>query len=564
VIGYKQLTNFLFDFVRPAGAILLSRYEEWIVVLSYFIAAVASILAMHLADQAKQFQSKKDQKFALLSGAIALGAAVWSMHFLGMLAFELCVTVKYAPLPTLLSILPAFMAAWAAMRWISQSARGMRHLWLGGAIIGLGIGVMHYSGMLAMRTAADMTFKPWWVAMSVAVAVLLAVLALWFRQQCEGLQRLRAWRHVVSGVVMGAAITIMHYVGMAAATFVGVAEFAEPVPTVDRWYLSTLVTLGAITLIGAVIAQNMIVRQRQLSRDLQFKEHQMRVIFQNAIDAIVITDAKGFIQTVNRAFEGMFGYQAQRITGKHISKMIPDWKQLNAYAKKRRQLDTTEKMVAERKGFHADGHEIPLRIALTRVVENESTFCISFLMDMTAFHTQQNALEKLLTEDPLTGLFNRRGLMSLMRGIASGAQAHNVNRGMILLFLDLDGFKSVNDTLGHAAGDEVLITLSQRIPGVLREEDMVCRFGGDEFVILLTFTEHPRLLASKIADKLIDSIQQPIRLQSGQEITVGCSIGVAFAWPKKKEEIEALLEKADAAMYLAKKGNAGKVVFSSI
>jgi len=92
----------------------------------------------------------------------------------------------------------------------------------------------------------------------------------------------------------------------------------------------------------------------------------------------------------------------------------------------------------------------------------------------------------------------------------------------------------------------------------------VCRFGGDEFVILLTFTDHPRVLASKIADKLIGVIQKTIRLQSGQEINVGCSIGVAFAWPKKKEEIEVLLEKADAAMYLAKKGNAGKVVFSSI
>lgn len=534
------------------------------VVLSYLIAAVASILAMSLADLAQQFQLKRDQKFALLSGATALGAAVWSMHFLGMLAFELCVTVKYDPLITLLSIWPAFVASWAAMRWISHADQEMSHLWLSGMVIGLGIGVMHYSGMLAIRTAATMTFKPWWVLISVVAAVLLAVLALWFGQQCERLQQLRAWRHVVSGLVMGAAITIMHYLGMAAAQFEGFAEFPHPVPTVDRWYLSTLVTLGTMILIGAAIAQNMLARQRQLARDLQFKEHQMRVIFQNAIDAIVITDAKGLIKMVNRAFEGMFGYQAQLIVGTPISRMLPDWKQLNAYARKRRQHDTSEKIVAERSGLHADGHEIPLRIALTRVVESESNFCISFLMDMTAFHTQQNALEKLLTEDPLTGLFNRRGLLSLMRGMASGAHTHSVNRGMILLFLDLDGFKSVNDTLGHHAGDEVLITVSQRIPKVLREDDMVCRFGGDEFVILLTFIDHPRMLASKIARKLIETIQKPIRLQSGQEITVGCSIGVAFAWPKKKEEIEALLEKADAAMYQAKKGDAGKVVFSSI
>ncbi|EEF27673.1 conserved hypothetical protein [Ricinus communis] len=287
-----------------------------------------------------------------------------------MLAFELCVTVRYDPLITLLSIWPAFVASWAAMRWISHADQGASHLWLSGMIIGLGIGVMHYSGMLAIRTAAVMTFKPWWVLISVVAAVLLAVLALWFGQQCERMQRLRVWRHVVSGLVMGAAITIMHYIGMAAAVFVGIAEFAHPVPTVDRWYLSTLVTLGTLILIGAAIAQNMLARQRQLARDLQFKEHQMRVIFQNAIDAIVITDAKGLIKMVNRAFEGMFGYQAQLIVGTQVSKMIPDWKQLNAYARKRRQQDTSEKIVAERSGFHADGHEIPLRIALTRVVEN--------------------------------------------------------------------------------------------------------------------------------------------------------------------------------------------------
>jgi len=207
------------------------------VVLSYFIAAIASILAIYLADLTPQFQLRRDQKIALLSGATVLGAAVWSMHFLGMLAFELCVTVKYDPLITLLSIWPAFVASWAAMRWISRAEKGVKHLWLSGMIIGLGIGIMHYSGMLAIRTAATMTFKPWWVLISVVAAVLLAVLALWFGQQCERLQRLRAWRHVVSGLVMGAVDglspaggaslrvprwAVLSFTALLAALFVGV------------------------------------------------------------------------------------------------------------------------------------------------------------------------------------------------------------------------------------------------------------------------------------------------------------------------------------------------------
>lgn len=533
------------------------------VALSYLIALTASVIAIHLAEVSQQFKLKRDRHLTMLGGGLAMGAAVWGMHFIGMLAFELCATVRYELVITLLSLLPAFVASWASMQWVAQARKSPYDLTISGALIGLGIGVMHYTGMLAMQTAAVMAFNPWLVLVSVFSAVMLAILALWFHQRCTRLRRLRPWRHLFSGLVMAAAITSMHYLGMAAASFTGPIQFDEPVPTVDRLYLSLLVTMGLVTLLGAILAQTMISRQRQLARELQFREHQMRVIFQHAIDAIVITDAKGHIQMVNRAFEAMFGVQSQAIVGRSLGKMIPDWKQLSTLSRKRRQHDQAGKVVAERHGIHADGREIPLRIALTRVIEDELDFCISFLMDLTVFRQQQNALEKLLTEDPLTGLFNRRGMLSMMHGIVSQLQSSQPQRGIILLFVDLDGFKAVNDTHGHPVGDEVLMAIAQRLPDVLREEDMVCRFGGDEFVILLTFASQPEELARMVAGKLVESISQPIKLQSGQEIAVGCSIGIAYDWPKTADDIEALLQKADNAMYQAKKGEAGKVIFSS-
>lgn len=567
----------MLDGLAPGSVVLLSRYQGWMVALSYFIAVLASVLAMHLADVAHQFERQHDRRMAMLGGAAALGAAIWSMHFIGMLAFELCATIQYEPRLTLISILPAFVASWAAMHWISHPQHQPRHLWLGGSIIGAGIGVMHFSGMLAMRTSALLSFQRGWVVLSVVVAVLLSVLALWVRQRSARFERLRYWRKLITGSVLGAAISLMHYVGMAAAQFTGVPEFATPVPSIDRWYLSTLVTLGAMTLIGAVMAMSLLAKQRQLARELQFKEHQMWVIFQNAMDAIVITDAKGKIDMVNRAFEGMFGYPAQRVIGRSIQHIIPGWRQLST-PRKRRQEDSADKVISEREGVHADGHRFPLRIALTRVIEQQPPFFISFLTDMTLYRSQQTALERLLTEDPLTGLFNRRGLLSMMRGIISEPGAQLNQRGIIVLFLDLDGFKPVNDRLGHVAGDEVLVTLSQRLPKCLRAQDTICRYGGDEFVILLRFNapadgrpsatgevahESPEALVSAITDKLLDTIRQPIRLHAGEQVQVGCSIGVAYGWPQDLPAFEALLAQADSAMYLAKKGQTGKVVYAS-
>ena len=552
------MTFFPFDTPSAASSVLLYRYDAALVLLSFVIAASASVLAMYLADSAKHFMVKRDQQLALVGGAVALGAAVWSMHFIGMLAFELCVTVKYAQWPTMLSILPAMIASWAAMEWLFARHKGFGHLLLGGTLTGAGIGIMHYSGMLAMQMSASIGFELWGVLVSVLVAVSLATLALWFRHVCDGLRQLHAWRHVIGGTVMGAGITMMHYVGMASARFVGQPEFAEPVFTVDRWYLSLLIALGSMALVGLMTAQNMLAKQRQLSRDLQFKEHQMRVIFQNAIDAIVITDHDGIIQTVNRSFEGLFGFNAQYALGKHVSMLIPEWSRLSIPGQLRRHTDVTDQWVVECNARHADGHEIPLRTALVYVEDHDQDLYVGFLMDMTLFHTQQQHLERLLTEDPLTGLFNRRGLLKVMQQTAILPLAEQP--GVALLFIDLDGFKAVNDQYGHGAGDEVLVQVAQRIQATLRQDDVVCRFGGDEFVIMLKYRKYPEQVADTVAHKVTQVTTPPFRLSSDAWVQVGCSIGVAHALPGKLTDIEALLDQADAAMYQAKKDGGHRVV----
>ncbi len=540
------------------------QVDRGLVGLSYVIAASAAIFAMYLADNAKKLLIARDRQLSLFGGAIALGSAVWGMHLIGMLAVKEQLYIHYGVLPTLVSIVPVLIASWATMHWLFQRRQNTMHVLVGGMVAGGGIVLMHYSAMLAMEIPSTIGFQPAAVLISLLVSIALSTLAFWVRYICLSIKALRTWRHVCGGALMGAAITSMHYLSLASMHFSGRSNPNQALSTVDTWYLACLIAMGAMALLGAMTAQHLLARQRQLRRDLEFKEQQMRVIFQNAIDAIVITDHHGVIQTVNRSFESLFGFKAHYALGKHVSMLIPEWSTMNVPNKLRRQTDVSDQWVIERSGRHADGRDIPLRIALVYVQEHEQDLYVGFLMDMTQFRKQQRELEKLLTEDPLTGLFNRRGLLNVMQSTISQNALNNqadTQYGMIVLFIDLDGFKLINDQYGHAAGDAVLIEIGQRIHHAVRQEDTVCRFGGDEFVVLLKFLQHPDKVAEHVVKKMNQVIKAPLLLPNGNEVRVGCSIGVSYETADLLGNNEVLLDKADTAMYQAKKAGGNRVVY---
>lgn len=234
----------------PQDEILLGHaYSPWLVVLSFVIATSGSALALYVANSAVRSRDQRSKSLLLFSGAAAFGLAVWSMHFVGMLAFSLCTTVHYDLLVTVLSALPAMGAAWFVLRGISSRSLRLPALLRKGCVIGAGIGVMHYSGMMAMRMSASLRFAPADFALAVLAAVVLSTLALWVRR--EMLDRFPG--RIADGltaVIMGLAITAMHYLGMASARFVGQAEAAVPFPPADRLFLALLVTMGSTSVLG--------------------------------------------------------------------------------------------------------------------------------------------------------------------------------------------------------------------------------------------------------------------------------------------------------------------------
>ncbi len=172
----------------------------------------------------------------------------------------------------------------------------------------------------------------------------------------------------------------------------------------------------------------------------------------------------------------------------------------------------------------------------------------------SALQKSDQALRELASRDPLTGLFNHRHLTTILKEEIDRCRRYD--RGLALLMMDLDGFKKINDTQGHLAGDQVLKALADLINGQMRQSDFAFRYGGDEFVVLLTETDRDQAL--EFAGRILRSAAATrVRLENGRTVTIGLSIGVA-AFPEDGGNDTAVLAAADHALYTAKEQGRGR------
>lgn len=276
-------------------------------------------------------------------------------------------------------------------------------------------------------------------------------------------------------------------------------------------------------------------------------------------DGVIIVDARPprrRIVFVNEALARLTGYRPQQLIGRTDRILLS------------RELDQPgllelEQAMAEGRDakvtlhtYHRDGTPlwIEVSVAPVRNSRGQPTHYVEIVSDVSERIRYQEELAHQANHDSLTGLPNRSLLRDrLHQALAS---AHRSGSRVALLFMDLDAFKYVNDSLGHDAGDQLLQMVSRKLVNCVREEDTVARLGGDEFVMILEDLDQPSD-AGAVANKIMATLSQPFTL-SGREIYIGCSIGIAV-YPNDGEDETELLKKADAAMYRAK--GAGKNTF---
>jgi diguanylate cyclase (GGDEF)-like protein len=415
-------------------ALLVGTYSYKLVLLSALVAIIASYVALDMAARIVHARERA-ARWWLVGGASAMGFGIWSMHFIGMLAFELPIPQGYDLAKTAYSLLIACLASSYALWLVSQPRLPASTLALGAGLMGGGIATMHYVGMAAMEMQPGIDYSPGWFVLSIVIAVVASGTALWiaFRLREESRQT-RRWRRVAA-VIMGFAIVGMHYTGMAAADFpIGSLCGAAYDGGLPAPWLATLIGIATAAILGMALVVSVLDRR-----------------------------------------------------------------------------------LAERTAV--------LAASLARA-NDELTYL---------------ALHDNLTQLPNRVLLSDRLRQALNKGQRSASR-------FAVLFMDLDGFKGVNDLYGHPTGDRLLREVADRIKGAVRTQDTVARLGGDEFVLLLEVADPED--AATVAEKIIELVRTSIWL-NGAEIAISASVGIAL-YPEDGTSERDLLASADAAMYHAK------------
>jgi diguanylate cyclase (GGDEF)-like protein len=415
------------------GSFLTGSYSPSLVVISLCVAILASYTALDMVGRIATARGRAVLGW-MGGGTLAMGIGVWSMHFIGMLAFALPMPVGYDLALTLVSLLIALASSGFALWLVSRARLPMARVAMGALVMGGGIAAMHYTGMAAMRMAPGIEYDPalFGASLLIAVGASAAALLIAFR-----LRRHAPYVRLIRGgaaVIMGVAIVGMHYTGMAAARFpagshCGALPGGLSGDSLAYLVLITTLAVLSIALLTSVLDARLESRTAQLALSLQ---------------------------------------QANQ------------------------------------------------------------------------------ELTQLALHDNLTGLPNR-----ILLSDRISQAIHNVRDGhgcFALMFIDLDGFKPVNDAFGHHVGDELLRAVAERLRVGLHGHDTLARIGGDEFVLLVALGEPSDALA--VAAEQVNRLAQMFSVGDHQ-VQISASIGITL-YPGGGDDQHQLLMNADAAMYHAK------------
>ena len=305
----------------------------------------------------------------------------------------------------------------------------------------------------------------------------------------------------------------------------------------------------ALSVVG--IAQDITAR-KQAESDLRMREERFQLLFSRASDGILILRTDGTIVAANESFARMHGYRPEELQSLNLRDLdTPDT--VRGLPGRLQRILAGETLTFEVEHYHKEGHVVPLEVTSSLIVSNGESLLQAFHRDITERRQAEARINNLAYYDPLTNLPNRRLLLDrLAQACTAGARHQQMSA---LLFIDLDHFKSLNDTLGHLQGDILLAQVAQRLGTCVREGDTVARLGSDEFVVILEDLSRNEIEAATqtraIGEKILATLGQEHQLGHGA-YHGSCSIGITLFGGQRPGDNEEPLKRAELAMYQAK------------
>ncbi|HEY4872253.1 MAG TPA: EAL domain-containing protein [Candidatus Dormibacteraeota bacterium] len=304
------------------------------------------------------------------------------------------------------------------------------------------------------------------------------------------------------------------------------------------------------------------IERRRAERAVQVTGEHVRGVLDNVADGIISTDESGVVEFFNRAAQRLFGYSLVEVRGQDAKMLIAEpyrrdfVSHLDNYLRPGKSA-TSVSGSRELWGQRKDGSIFPMEFRASEMLLAGERRFVGILHDISAQRAQKDALEYQSLHDPLTGLPNRMLFNDRLRqAIVVG---HRAREPVVLLLMDMDRFKEVNDTLGHQVGDLLLQQVALRLAATLRQSDTVARLGGDEFAVLPASGTDLNG-GAHAAKKILRALEHPF-VVDGRNIDVGASIGIAHC-PEHGEEADTLMRHADVAMYVAKRTKRGYAVYA--
>lgn len=530
----------------------------------------------------------------MIAGGVTLGLAIWSTHFIGMLAFHLSAPLNYDLSLTLISVLPAIATALFGFYVLRGPDNGHLRFFTASVLILLGISAMHYTGMAALKMLPPIQYNFSGQVVAVLITSALAIwVALWLVYRAEKSPLPEYLSFALGSVFIGLAIAGVHYEAMQVLVLKHDSVSVVTGSPIDKDMLAIFIALASFFwfaggLLAALLDRRLINKHSRaltelqrlhasleksaseqaasMLNDLSESEKKMRSVVEGALDCIVMMDDKGNIVEFNPAAERTFGYKREDVLGKNLAEVIvpPAARQahnngFNHFGKTGQSTMLGKRI--ELNAMRANGREFPVELAITAFDWTGSRMLVGFLRDITERKQAEHEINNLAFFDPLTKLPNRRLLRERLESTLLADSTYKTYSA--ILFIDLDNFKILNDTRGHDVGDLLLIEVAERLKSCVRSEDTVARLGGDEFVVILenlsADIEQATGQAEVVGEKIRKTLGQLYLIQDFDHYSTP-SIGISM-FHSQEMSVDELLKRADTAMYQAKQAGRNAVRF---
>lgn len=543
------------------------KHDILLVFISWLVALAASYAGLDTIKLVRKVTHSLWRSVWLFAGASAMGLGVWSMHFIGMHAYQLDFPVTHAPVATLLSILPAILGSLSAMVVLSRPAPSHHSLWLAGVGLGMGIGAMHYSGMAAMRMPAELYYSLNLFLISLLVAVVLGMASVYVYRLCQqewGIQRSRRCAFIAA-LCVSIAVSGMHYVAMQAAWYVPDGRvLVLPMHSHSRWLIYLIGVVAVLTALLTLVATGVQRRLHASQRHEYMTQTRLLEVISALQDSVVLLDNRARVRLCNAAFERLVGSTTNQLVGASIAHLnyAQDSQTLNVEI--RQALEKHGEWSGMIKAIRANGLGFPAWLSVTCVnyADSNERDYVALLSDRSEEQQAEQRIRYLAYHDMLTELPNRRALQARIEELGAAEKA--VHQQAFLALLDIDRFKLLNDSLGQDIGDELLRQLSKRLQQWAEKGLYAARLDGNEFALLGACSTNDGAIAQSevcsLIDKVLASLTADYDLQ-GHTYPCKLNVGVLIFNPVKREGSAPLFKRADLALLVAKRLRDGQPQF---